>query len=352
MKNKKDNTVLNLKLKIVLSFFFSFLTVCIIILVVVAIILRFILADKTINHISLLLVSLLFVLITGTLLGYIITRKQFRVVSEIKNVIKEVSNGNFDIRFESKVPNGILENIKQDFNKMIDDLKYNSVLKSDFALQFSHEFKTPIVSIKGYAELLKDILNSNSDLDKDSLIKYLDIIINESQRLSALANSTLLMSNVDNNYILKRTEYSLTNQIEECVLLLDNDLKLKSIKTNIDIDNVDVFCEKDLMKEVILNLLTNAIKFSKDNSTIEIFLKKHDDEVKLSVRDSGIGINNNDIRYIFDKYYQADNTYQNKGIGLGLYITKKIIDIHKGKIEVKSIKDYGTIFEIVLPISN
>jgi signal transduction histidine kinase len=213
-----------------------------------------------------------------------------------------------------------------------EELENTEVLRSDFINNFSHEFKTPIVSIAGFAKLLK-----KGNLSEKEKAEYIDIIEKESLRLSYLATNVFNLTKIENQTILTEiNEYNPAEQIRHCVLLLENKWSEKEIDFNIELEDILISANEELMDQVWINLLDNAIKFSESKSTIDIKMKKEKTSTSFTITNKGVTISKDNIDRIFRKFYQADESHAAEGNGVGLAIVKKIIELHKGKITVES----------------
>ena len=212
-----------------------------------------------------------------------------------------------------------------------------------FRKYFSHEFKTPIISIAGFAKLLK-----KGNLKEEQKKEYLDIIEEESLRLSYMATNVLNLTKVENQTILTDvTSYNLSEQIRACVLLLENRWTKKKIEFSLEFDEYEINANEELLKQIWINLIDNAIKFSTDYGMIMIRIKESNDRYKISIANTGTEIPKESMPKIFNKFYQADESHASEGNGVGLAIVKKIVDLHKGSIEVESENGF-TVFEIEL----
>ncbi|MBR1967892.1 MAG: HAMP domain-containing histidine kinase, partial [Clostridia bacterium] len=204
-------------------------------------------------------------------------------------------------------------------------------------------FKTPIVSIRGFAELL-----SKSNLSEEQKKEYVSVILEESVRLSTLAENSLSLSRVESlNILTGVTEYNVSEQIRACLLLLENKWSVKNLDLKVDFNEFAVNANEELLKQVWINLLDNAIKFSKDGGVIEINLKMENNKLSVSIINEGIEISEYDKTKIFDKFYRSEKSKFIEGSGVGLAIVKKIVSLHGGEIAVNSI-DGKTCFTVTL----
>jgi signal transduction histidine kinase len=284
--------------------------------------------------------------IIGMTVSYFINKSWMKLMNTLKDCLTDVSNGNFNNKLPVLQENNVFYETFCSINKAIDELNSNAELKSDFISNFSHEFKTPIVSILGYAELLDEEPN----LSREEFKTYLGIIIDESRRLTKLSKETMLMCNLDSAAIVPNQEtYSLKTQLEECILLLDNEFKTKKINVILNTQDYYFHCNKNLLKEVWINLLSNSFKYCSEEGKIDISTYLDQEHIILSFRDNGIGMDEETKKHIFEKYYQADKT--KPGIGLGLSISKRIVELFGGTIDVESVIGRGTIFNLTFPLS-
>ncbi|ONI45860.1 hypothetical protein AN641_03170, partial [Candidatus Epulonipiscioides gigas] len=256
--------------------------------------------------------------------------------------INEVANGNFKSKVKVTSKLRYFNTMATSFNKMLDELNSNEILKVDFINNFSHEFKTPINSIQGFAKHMK-----NSDLSDEMRNEYIDIIICESQRLTALANNVLNLSKVEHQAILNnKVNFNISEQIREVIILLYEKCIEKNIEIIFDAEELFYIGDKELIKQVWINLLDNALKFCYENTPIQIKISEKQNKLHISFSNYGDILSEMDRKHIFDKFYLSNST----GNGLGLTIAKKIIMLHKGNIYLSDKHKDKIIFEIFLPI--
>lgn len=284
-------------------------------------------------------------IIIGTALSFFMSHLPLRPLHTLIRAIHEVSAGNYNVKIHLEHPKEFQE-LSECFNQMTEELAGIEMFRSDFINNFSHEFKTPIVSILGFARLLK-----SQKLDTRQSQEYLDIIIEESRRLSELSATVLNLSKIESLTLLKdKTVYSLSEQIRESILLLESKWSKKKIDFDIDMEEVMIKADNPLLKQVWMNLLDNAIKFSPAEGRITITLRSNDKNAIFTVKDHGPGMDEKTQKYIFDKFYQGDTSHHMEGNGLGLPLIKKILELHKGTVSVKSQDGNGSIFIVILPI--
>ncbi|GKX28828.1 two-component sensor histidine kinase [Vallitalea longa] len=263
-------------------------------------------------------------------------------IKKISDASKEVAKGNFNVRIKVR-GNDEISHMSKNFNLMVEQLSLNEYLHKDFVSNVSHEFKTPITSLMGYAKLLRK--KSTTEVEKQN---YIGIIISESERLSNLSSNLLMLSKLENGVIrYKNDRFSLTEQIRDVILLMQNQWEKKNIELDLELEEVDFTGNKDLMYQVWINLIQNAIKYTKESGVLKIILKKTD-VISVEVIDNGIGMTKEEQDKIFLRFYKADKSRNTTGTGLGLPITKKIIEIHGGTISVDSSIGEGSKFKVIL----
>lgn len=232
----------------------------------------------------------------------------------------------------------------------ITDLKRLEQTRKDFVANVSHELKTPITSIKGFAETLLD-----EELDDPKLQeKFLQIIYKESDRIQALVHDLLELSKLEKDEMqLQYQKISLSEDVmEEIVPIIQQQARNKDITFQVDIsEQITIDGDADRLKQVFINLLNNAINYTPAGGTIHLALTQQHNQVLITVQDTGIGIPEDKINRIFERFYRVDKARSRNtgGTGLGLAIVKHIVEAHKGKIEVKSGWQQGSTFKVILP---
>lgn len=278
--------------------------------------------------------------ITGTLLFVFAGRFILNPINKLLDGMNKLSNGQYDTQIEINA----FPQITKSFNKLAKELQNVQILRQDFINNFSHEFKTPIVSIKGLIGLMK-----TKKLSKEKEREYLEIIDEEINRLSLITTNVLNFSKLDNQEILTEySSYNVSEQIRRIVLLFERQWTNKNLTFKLDFDEFTVDGNEDMLKEVWVNLIDNAIKFSNENTEIEINVVKNDNFIVVTVSNEGVKILDEDKDKIFNKFYQADKSYSKTGNGIGLSIVKKIVSLHKGMVGVDNINN-KTVFTVKLP---
>ena len=285
--------------------------------------------------------------VVGTVVSFMISRFPLKPLRRVIDATNRLASGDFSVRLN--LPNArSLTELATSFNRMAEELGSIEMLRADFVDDFSHEFKTPIVSIKGFAEELK-----HDDLTPEQRNEYLDIIIHESSRLSQLATNVLNLSRVEKQTILGNlARFDLTEQVRLCVMLFENKWEQRRLNLNVELDEVAITGDEELLSQVWLNLIDNAVKFTPEGGCVDIRLQKSESNVLFVIRDDGYGISEEMQRHIFEKFYQGDDSHAVPGNGLGLSIARRIVTLHGGEIRCQSEEGAGTEFTVSLPIGD
>lgn len=267
---------------------------------------------------------------------------------KLGDAMRKVAGGDFTVRLDCTSKIRDVREVYGSFNTMVKELGNTETLQTDFVSNVSHEFKTPINAIEGYASLLQD-----SQLTDEQKNAYIDKIIFNTRRLSDLVGNILLLSKVNNQTIsLKASTFRLDEQVRQSILALESKWEKKEIEFDIDLDEIEYTGYENLLSHVWLNLIDNAVKFSPQNGQIRIRLKQLAGSVTFSIWDNGLSIPEADIGRIFNKLYQGDNSHASEGNGLGLALVRKIVAAAHGTINVTSSEDAGTEFVVALPNSS
>lgn len=284
--------------------------------------------------------------IVGTVLSQIIGKRPIGVIVGISDATKEIAKGNFKVKLNENIPAKEIRVMAQNFNIMTRELAATEILRNDFIENVSHEFKTPLAAIEGYATLLQ-----KKGLSEEKQAEYTKRILYNVKRLSELTGNILLLSRLENQKIgISKEMYCLDEQIRETILLFEEQWNTKKLELEIELDNTNYYGNKELMAQVWQNLIGNAIKFVPDGGRIRILLHKGTDSLKVVVSDCGIGMSQETISRMYEKFYQGDKSHATDGNGLGLTLVKRIVDLHNGEIEVSSMEGKGTTFTISLPV--
>lgn len=287
-------------------------------------------------------------IIIGSILSAMLSGILLRPLNDLKEGLLKVSKGDFTVRLEEN-GNSELSHIQESFNIMVKELGNTELFRNDFINDFSHEFKTPMVSVYGFAKQLK-----KGGLTKEQEQEYIDIIINESQRLINMSSNILMLSKLENQEIITdKKDFSLDEELRRCVLQLQGQWGEKNQEVIPDLCEITYYGNSEMLKQVWLNVIGNAVKYTPDSGTIEVKLDinpKNEQEVRVRITDNGIGMDKATAERIFEKFYQGDSSHATGGNGLGLAMVKRIVELCGGRIRVKSEPDKGTQFTVYLPI--
>jgi len=278
-------------------------------------------------------------------ISFVVGKKVLNPISAISHAMTEVAKGNFNVRLNYNGRVGEINEMWKNFNAMVHDLGNIETLRNDFVVTVSHEYKTPLASIEGYAAILQ-----NPELTREEISEYAQKITESTKQLAKLSSNILMLSNLENREIItEKTRFRLDEQIRQSVLLLEPAWENKKLNLSIDLEHAVFYGNEELLMQVWLNVIGNAIKFTPKNGEITIALKETPGFFTVTVKDTGIGIPADVQKYIFDKFYQADHSGYTDGNGLGLSLVRRIIDLCRGRIQVKSEPGQGTAFLIELP---
>ena len=276
----------------------------------------------------------------------VLYRRRVREIVTLSEAIRRVAGGDFESRIPTEKKTGITP-IYEDFNLMCDELQSVQILRNDFINNYSHEFKTPIASIKGFAELLME-----KELPEADQKQYLKIIADESGRLSKLASNTTLLSRLSSQQIVSGAEeYDLGAQLRECSILLSGKWLDKEI--NFDGESIPSMLyhgNKEMMQHLWINLLDNSIKYTPEGGDIKVSLAQEGGFAVIKISDNGEGITDEAKARLFIPYFQGDTSHSKEGLGLGLAIAMRIVELCKGSIHVDSKIGEGSTFTVKLPL--
>lgn len=285
-------------------------------------------------------------LLLGGAVAVFVGKVIIRPIQKIGAAFTELSRGNFAVRVSEKEPIPEMREIARQFNAMTYDLSHIETLRTDFVANVSHECKTPISSIEGYATLLQ-----NPSLTPEKHEYYVNKILENSRRLSKLFSSMLLLSKLENQeMVLNQKEFRLDEQIRRAILLLEDKWAKKNIQFDMDLPKQMVYGSEALLEQVWGNLIDNAIKHAPDNGVIGIRMETTEEMVTVAVTDNGEGMTAEVQKHIFEKFYQGDTSRKAEGNGLGLALVKRIMDICHGNVTVQSAPEQGSTFIIQLPL--
>lgn len=285
-----------------------------------------------------------FNIIIGYSLTFYLGKLFFEPITKLSNAMDKVSEGNFDIRLETKSPFREIRQMYENFNLMTKELGATEILQTDFVSNVSHEFKTPINAIEGYTTLLQ--CNPNCNEEERG---YTEKILFNTKRLSTLVGNILLLSKVDNKAIRSNVKtYRLDEQIRQSVLSFEREWEEKDIELDVDLDEIEYTGNENLMFHVWNNIIGNAIKFNPVGGLLKIRLYEERENIVCTIEDSGPGIDEDSFKHLFDKFYQSDSSHKEEGNGLGLALVKNILTIQGGEVFAENRSEGGAKFTVIL----
>lgn len=280
---------------------------------------------------------------------YRLTKSITDPLSEMGEVTTHIAKGDFSYRVNINYKDRDIAEFGSSLNKMADELAIEEKSRRSFVANVSHELKTPMTSIGGFIDGILD-----GTIPPEDEKKYLGLVSNEVKRLSRMVVSMLNLSKIEAGEIsINLTEYDISNQLFETLLSFEK--RIDDGKINIegfeDMGAVNVRADRDLFQQVLYNLIDNAVKFTPKGGTISFFAANDSEQTTVTIRNSGAGISEEEISRIFERFYKVDKSrsYDTKGVGLGLYIVKTIVNMHDGIIEAGSKQGEYTEFRIVIP---
>ncbi|MEG2710324.1 MAG: HAMP domain-containing sensor histidine kinase [Clostridia bacterium] len=286
----------------------------------------------------------------GLLLVYLISRRLALPLVNLTRATRQVAKGNFDVSLnlqQARFAGGIEEiaELTENFNRMARELKNVEYLRRDFTGNLSHELKTPVSSISGYARLLQC-----DDLPSDERREFARAISEESARLSSLSDNLLKLTRLESQPPdAVRTPFSLDEQLRRLINACHPQIERKKQTIDVSLGRVTLSAYEELLSQVWRNLLENAIKFTPEGGKLFVSLTRARACAIVAISDTGPGMDKATTERIFEKFYQADASHHTGGSGLGLPLVKRIVDICSGTIEVESEPGKGSRFTVTLP---
>jgi len=284
--------------------------------------------------------------IIGTFISIIVGRKIIHPLGYLNVAAKQIAKGNYNVSVPESHLMGEIRELQQNFNIMIREIRSTETIRNDFIVNVSHEFKTPTAAIEGYATLLRD-----NELTTAEREEYTKMILTSARQLSHLTTNILKLSKLENQELIAEKENCrIDEQIRQVILQFEPEWTQKNIEWQIELQKQCYFGNPELIQIVFSNIIGNAVKFSHNNGLIKVLLINENNKIVITVADNGIGMNDEVIRHVFEKFYQGDNARSSDGNGLGLALVARIIKLCKGEITVKSKPNEGSEFKISLPL--
>ena len=291
----------------------------------------------------------LWLIIVSTVLGSALTtllvKLLFDPILKLGAAMDRVARGEYAVRLDTRHVFREIRKIYGDFNRMTQELSSTEILKTEFVSNVSHEFKTPINAIEGYATLLQ----GTGPEEPEEQQAYVEKILFNTRRLSRLVGNILLLSKVDNQGIqTKQTLYRLDEQIRQCLLALEPKWEKQETEFDVDLARVQYMGNESLLMHVWTNLIDNAIKYGPQGGLVTMRLTQEKGTIRFVIEDQGQGIPEEDQKHIFDRFYQADSSRKAEGNGLGLALVKHILVVSNGEIQMENREEGGSRFIVQL----
>ena len=290
--------------------------------------------------------AILFSVVVGGAITKFISRSFIDPITQLGKAMKEVANGNFQVTAQCRSRLKEVNDIYASFNLMVKELGATETLQTDFISNVSHEFKTPINAIEGYASLLQDHQQSQAEQDA-----YIEKILFNTHRLSTLTGNILLLSKINNQSIHpQRTVFRLDEQVRQAIVALEQKWTEKDIDFDVELDKISYSGYESLLIHVWSNLIDNAIKFDPHSGMIALRLRQEDGFAVFTIDDNGPGVAPEDQERVFHKFYQSDSSRVMDGNGLGLPLVKKIVEFSGGTVTLENLPEAGCRFTVRLPL--
>jgi signal transduction histidine kinase len=302
--------------------------------------LRFI---NTLNN-ALLVVGILSLLF-ALALGAFMARRLSKPISQVIGAAEQISKGYFGDRIAEKSGTKEIHQLTGTINNLAETLEKQEMLRKRMAADVAHELRTPLATLQSHMEALIDgIWKPGTERFKSCHEEILRInrMVGDLEKLAKFESD---------NLVLDKTEFNLGDLFRRIIQNFETEFKNKNIKLYIDTNEVILFADVDKISQVLINLISNALKYTPDGGMVKASAKENEASVEISVKDKGIGITPEDLPYIFERFYRADKSRNRLtgGSGIGLTITKTIVEAHKGNMTVKSELGKGTEFIVTLP---
>ena len=316
---------------------------------VLTFIIIFILLNFGFNPITGILTSSSFIavlsVVVGTIISTYVSKKMLKPIMKINDAAKKVAQGDFTVRLEEKSIANEIKEIAENFNVMVREMANIETLRNDFISNVSHEFKTPLSAIDGYATLLQD-----DTISREEENRYIDYIIENTGRLTMLTQNILALSRLENQEIILQKEwYVLDEQIRLVLLSYETIWEEKCLNIDLNLDHIRFYGNSSLLAQVWSNLIDNAIKFSNPGGTFMIDCSVQRSNIVIIFRDNGNGMAEEVRKHAFDKFYQGERSHNVKGNGLGLALVKRIVALCDGTVSIESKIGRGTSVTVTFP---
>ena len=293
------------------------------------------------------LVPFILSFIIGVTTASIVSRTILKPITTLKNSMNQVIQSDFAIQIDEDHPIQEVVELNHAFNVMVQELNSIERFQQDFIATISHEFKTPLSNIQGYAQLLQSPQLSEQQRDN-----YQQKIITATKQLNKLSNNVLHLTKLENQSLLNdQTHFRLDESIRQAIVDLHSLWEDKNIQLDLQLEPLYIWGNADLLYQVWLNLVENAIRYNVEGGSLSIHCAEHANDVQVTIKDSGIGMDKDTLKHATERFYKADRSRQSIGHGLGLSIVARIITIHQGTLTFESEPHQGTTVTLTFPKS-
>ena len=303
---------------------------------------RYLLFGYAFKDVVLLVVAVALVLVFVNLTS----RSTTNPIRELTLATREIARGNYDVTVEVNDRVEEIQELQRNFNLMAAELRSNEYLRKDFISNVSHQLKTPLSILSGYASLLEE-----GGLTQAEAAEYSAVVAREAQRLVGLIDDMLRLSRIDHREIRPRSDvFALGESLRRAVVRLQPRWSKAGLEMDADIPDMDCTGDEELLSQVWSNLLENAIKFTPAGGRIAVSLRREGDRAEIRVSDNGPGMDEETLSRIFEQFYQGDTPHRGEGSGLGLPLCRRIVELHGGTVTAESRPGEGSLFLVSLPI--
>lgn len=290
------------------------------------------------------LIPLMLAALTAIPLSVLVSKPAAKPFVQMIEATKAVSRGDYHVREEEEGEGEVLD-LLCSFNRMTAELESTEMMRSGFINDFSHQFKTPIASILGFAKRLRQ-----ETLTPEQRRDYLDFIVSESRRLAGLSSDILLLNRYENQQLPgERNPYDLDEQLRRCILLLEDRWSAKRLELDVDLPPLRYTGSEEMLDHVWQNLLENAVKFSNPGGLIRVHAAQTGGVIRVTVADEGIGMDRRTLEHCFDRFFQGEPARGAGGNGLGLSLARRIVELCGGTLTAESEEGAGSAFLVCLP---
>lgn len=307
------------------------------------------LLDRDANRYEMSLFCFLYLLfgcaVSTALIYFVKGRIYYNKIKCLCDVAKLVAKGNLNVRIPIyfNKPKSEIDYLSLNFNKMLAEISSLENMRNDFVADVSHEIKTPLSVVQGYADLLR-----NEGLSREQRTEYINRLLEASASLSNLVTNILKLNKIENQEIIQKERFSLDELLRYCILSFEEKLDEKNIALEADLDEFYLESDRSLLEIVWNNLISNALKYTDCGGTLSVELKNLDGKACVRVSDSGCGMSRETLKHCFDKFYQGDASRSQEGNGLGLALVKQVVSMLGGTVSVESKINEGTTFSVIL----